>query len=141
MAHARHIVGPSAAQESGDHHAEVSTRNGSGSNGILLADEGSDPTSVLAKPARRSPETRAATAAEVAVEREFKARHYSEWTRQPVPALGGATPLEAVRKPGSKRKVELLLKEFENHESRLPNEERFDVSLLRRELGLDASSD
>lgn len=58
-----------------------------------------------------------------------------------MPALGGGTPLEAVRKPGSKRKVELLLKEFESHESRLPKEERFDVSLLRRELGLDASGD
>jgi hypothetical protein len=58
------------------------------------------------KPARRNPETRAATR----------------------------------RRGGPRRKVELLLKEFENHESRLPKEERFDVSLLRRELGLDASS-
>jgi hypothetical protein len=53
-----------------------------------------------------------------------------------LPILGGATPLDAVRKPTGKRKVELLLKELENHEMRLPENERFDVSILRRSLGL-----
>jgi hypothetical protein len=71
------------------------------------------------KPGRRAPRP----AAEVALEREFEAGHYAEWAHQPLPALGGATPLEVVRKPSGRRKVELLLKEFENHESRLPEEE------------------
>lgn len=100
--------------------------------------EHDDPAALLAQAGRAKPaEREPRPTAEAALEREFKARHYSEWTRQPVPALGGATPLEAVRRPAGKRRVELLLKEFEHHENRLPAEERFDLSRLRKELGLD----
>jgi hypothetical protein len=44
--------------------------------------------------------------------------------------------VDAVRTPAGKRKVEMLLKELENHQSRLPAEERHDLSKLRAELGL-----
>ena len=99
--------------------------------------EHEDVTALVAKARETSPQKRKQRSAEeLAIEREFKTRHYSEWVHEPLPALDGATPLDAVRKPAGKRKVELLLREFENHESRLPEDERFDISLLRRELGL-----
>ena len=70
--------------------------------------------------------------------REFKESHYAGWVDLPIPALGGETPREAVRTKEGKRQVDLLLKELENSESRLPEEERFDFTGLRKRLGLDA---
>ena len=49
------------------------------------------------------------------------------------------TPLtmqQAVRKASSRSEVELLLRDLENHEARLPAEERFELGALRRQLGL-----
>src|SRR2546425_1013012 len=60
----------------------------------------------------------------------------SRWIDQPLPALRGATPLQAVRTSRGRKQVELLLKELENGESRLPQGERFYVSVLRSRLGL-----
>ncbi len=70
--------------------------------------------------------------------REMKARHYAEWVDQPVPALGDRTPRQAARTKAGRARVDLLLKDCENREARLPAEERFDFSALRRELGLEA---
>ena len=69
--------------------------------------------------------------------RDFKEKHYAAWIDQPLPALRGATPLQAVRTARGRKQVELLLKELENGESRLPQGERFDVSVLRSRLGLE----
>ncbi len=69
--------------------------------------------------------------------REFKEKHYADWVDQPLPALDGMTPAEAVRSKEGKRRVDVLLKEMENHEYRMPEEERFDFSGIRRTLGLD----
>jgi hypothetical protein len=69
--------------------------------------------------------------------REFKERHYAGWMDMPIPALGGKTPREAVRTRHGKRRVDVLLREMENHECRMPEEERFSFSEMRRELGLD----
>jgi hypothetical protein len=67
---------------------------------------------------------------------DFKRQHYADWPDQPLPALGGNTPLAAVRTKSGREKVDLLLKEFEAGEARLPEGQRFDFSHLRRELGL-----
>jgi hypothetical protein len=71
------------------------------------------------------------------VVREFKERHYAAWLDLPIPHLGGRTPRESVRTREGKARVGVLLKEMENHESRLPEDERFSFSGIRRQLGLD----
>jgi hypothetical protein len=68
--------------------------------------------------------------------REYKEKHYAEWTDSPLPALDGRTPREAVRTKEGKSRVDLLLKECENHEARLPKDEQFDFSSIRKKLGL-----
>jgi hypothetical protein len=67
---------------------------------------------------------------------EFKRRHYADWIDQPVPALGGQTPREAVRNARGRDAVDVLLKEIENHEQRAGDGAAFDVSETRRALGL-----
>jgi hypothetical protein len=78
------------------------------------------------------------SAQEQAMLRELKEAHYREWIDTPIPALGGKTPRAATRSARSRQKLDLLLRDIENRESRLPAAERFDVARLREELGLDA---
>jgi hypothetical protein len=68
---------------------------------------------------------------------EVKEAHYREWIDTPVPALGGRTPRAAARSATSRQRLDLLLREMENQENHLPEESRFDIGLLRHELGLD----
>lgn len=71
------------------------------------------------------------------VEREFRERYMVEWLDGELPALGGLTPREAAaRSPKSRASLDLLLREFEYHESRREKEERFDVRRLRAALGM-----
>ncbi len=67
---------------------------------------------------------------------ELKQRHYADWADEPLPALGGKTPRQAVRTPAGRRKIDLLLKEMENHEQRAGDSAPFDFGPLRRELAL-----
>lgn len=69
------------------------------------------------------------------VVQEFKQRHYATWSDHALPALNGRTPREAARSAEGRRALDLLLKEMENFEQRLPAAERFDFSVLRRDLG------
>ena len=69
--------------------------------------------------------------------REFKDKHYADWADQPMPALQGRTPRQAVQTKTGRDQVDLLLKDCENHEARMPEEQQFDFSRLRSELGLD----
>jgi len=71
-----------------------------------------------------------------ALAREFKERHMTAWVDEAVPALGGLTPREASKSPRTRKDLDLLLREMENRESRLPADERFDVGRLRAELGI-----
>ncbi|HEX9297533.1 MAG TPA: SEC-C domain-containing protein [Polyangiaceae bacterium] len=68
--------------------------------------------------------------------RQFKERHYEDWLDTPLPALAGMTPREAAAKPRKRSDVALMLKELENIESRVPPDQRIDVSALWNELGL-----
>ena len=70
--------------------------------------------------------------------REFKEKHYADWADHPLPALHGKTPRQAVKKKAGRVEVDLLLKDCENHEAQMSEEQRFDFSRVRRELGLDA---
>ena len=69
--------------------------------------------------------------------REFKSRHYATWLDTGLPALKGKSPRQAVRTKAGRHEVDVLLKELENAEARLPVEERMDFSGLRSELGLE----
>jgi hypothetical protein len=77
------------------------------------------------------------------VEREFvanwKAEHYRTWPDHPLPALGGKTPRDAVKSVSGRAAVMELLRAFENGEARdaLEGRAAYDVSILRRELGLE----
>lgn len=68
--------------------------------------------------------------------RDFKAKHYAGWIDEPLPALDGETPRNAARTKAGRTRVDVLLKEMEHHEARLPDAERFDFSQIRAALGL-----
>lgn len=72
--------------------------------------------------------------------RELKRRHMEDWLDTPIPALAGLTPREAALKPRKRNDLVLMLKEIENYESRAPENERMDVSMLYTELGLREAS-
>ena len=73
--------------------------------------------------------------------RRIQEEFHTRWLDVEVPALGGLTPREAARRGGAaRRKIDLLLAEFENAEARRPAEERFDVAKLHQALGLAAAT-
>src|SRR5205807_7742374 len=60
------------------------------------------------------------------------------WVHEKIPALGGRTPLDAVRDPDGKEMVEALLLDWERRDERdvSPNQIRPDIGALRRLLDL-----
>jgi hypothetical protein len=60
------------------------------------------------------------------------------WVHEKIPALGGRTPIEAVRDPDGKEAVEALLAHWERHDETdvSPNLIRPDISAIRRLLNL-----
>ncbi|MGZ5474615.1 MAG: hypothetical protein ACXWG4_11705, partial [Thermoanaerobaculia bacterium] len=63
--------------------------------------------------------------------------HYRDWLDTPIPLLGGKTPRAATRAKKSREQLDLLLRDIENREGRLPEGERLDVDRLRTALGMD----
>lgn len=72
------------------------------------------------------------------VERRYLDDHYRKWLDMKLPALDGKTPRQAVKNAAGKRKVAELLKQLENTEAhkRKAGEHAYDVSILRKELGI-----
>ncbi len=70
---------------------------------------------------------------------QFMRRHYENWLNEKIPALGGKTPLEAVKRPWGKKKVAELLKSIENSEEHRKADGMpwFDTSWLWKRLGLE----
>ncbi len=67
--------------------------------------------------------------------------HYDSWPQQPLPALDGQTPEQAVRDPLGREKVEALLRDFEFGAARgLPAFDPAIVARLRERLGLAAAT-
>ncbi len=66
-------------------------------------------------------------------------RFFTRWLDDNVPALDGMSPREAVKTPAGRQKVFELIKDFENMEERKrkDGEPYFDISILKKELGLD----
>lgn len=102
------------------------------------AREQSDSESLLQRARTGEPRVRPAPPPEaLQTMHEHKREHYEEWADKRIPALGGLTPREAARTRGAaRRELEVLLKDIEHHECRLPVEERYDVTTLRLSLGL-----
>ncbi len=67
---------------------------------------------------------------------EFIAAKETEWLDNPVPALSGLTPREAVGDPTRREDLVALLNEFDRHGPAPAGAATFNVERLRRELGL-----
>ena len=82
------------------------------------------------------PAPREVSAEEAQIVRSMKAAHYSAWVDRPLPALRGETPREVSRNGRGRAELDRLLREMELLEAGVPEEQRFDVNELRRELGM-----
>jgi hypothetical protein len=99
------------------------------------AREHSDPLALAERSTPREPEDELPQEERQQLVRQLKERHYADWLDQPVPALDGKTPRAAARTKRGSAQVDLLLRQIEHLEGRLPAAERFDVSGLRIQLG------
>ena len=71
------------------------------------------------------------------IKKQSEDYYLKEWIRTKIPALDNQTPLAAVRAEESRRRVEMLLDEFDEGEKRRPPyEPKFDFDRLRIKLGL-----
>ena len=95
------------------------------------------PGSMEAATTKDSPKRAEMTPEELSMLRDVKESHYRDWIDTPIPALGGKTPRAATRTAKSRGQLDILLRDMENLENRVPEAARFDVRGLRRELGLD----
>lgn len=68
---------------------------------------------------------------------ELMRAHYDRWVSEPVPALGGLSPLEAVQRPAGREKVKALVDQIERNGPRMqPPLDPDIVDELRGRLGL-----
>lgn len=98
--------------------------------------EQKDPALLMAEQPRPAGPPPEPTPEEQSVMREFKQEHYRKWLDEPIPALRGKTPRQAARSRAGRADLDLLLRDLEHREAALPDGERFDVAVLRGELGL-----
>lgn len=75
----------------------------------------------------------------LAAVRTFREQHMRDWLDDSIPALGGLTPREAAKTHRGRQEVLVLLKEFEQHEARVPRDQRIDLGWIRGELDLTSS--
>ena len=73
----------------------------------------------------------------VAAMRAFREQHMTAWLDDSIPALDGLTPRHAATLPRMRRRLDVLLKEIEQSEARLPLDEQIDIQRLRVALGID----
>lgn len=75
---------------------------------------------------------------------QVKEMMISRWISEPVPALGGLTPIKASKSPSGRKRLNELLEEFENSNARLPADRQtmvvMDVDELRKRLGMEEDS-
>jgi hypothetical protein len=91
----------------------------------------------VAKEGARPPRPQAVPDPELArVLLQEKEKIFAAWLDESIPALRGKTPRQAARLQRGRRELDILLKEMENREARLPEHERADIPSLRRKLGL-----
>lgn len=73
---------------------------------------------------------------------QYMKSHYEKWFQERIPALGGLTPMEAIRTADGKQKVVELLKLYENGEEQNKREGRpvYDLDWVWQRLGLEKDS-
>ena len=74
---------------------------------------------------------------------DFMDQHYQDWLDEPLPALSGMNPREAVAAKGGRSRVAELIRQIE-HGQAVQHREKgfaFDTSWLWEELGLDPAQD
>ncbi|GEM_PF-2714562 len=75
---------------------------------------------------------------------QVKEMMLSRWISEPVPALGGITPIQASKSPSGRKRLNELLEEFENTNAGLPTDRQamvvMDVDELRKRLGMEEDS-
>ena len=98
-----------------------------------------DPFQMLAdeeKRAERVPSSSAVPPEAAAAVRQYKADYYRDWLDMKIPALGQKTPRAAAKTRAGRAAVEDLLAQMEFSESSVPADQRFDIGVLRKALGL-----
>ncbi|MGK7313366.1 MAG: hypothetical protein ACN0LA_14120 [Candidatus Longimicrobiales bacterium M2_2A_002] len=69
--------------------------------------------------------------------REITARHYEAWIHEPIPALGGRSPIEAVQDRSGREKVEALITSIERDGRNMdPPLDQAVIRQMRERLGL-----
>jgi hypothetical protein len=72
---------------------------------------------------------------------QVKEMMLSRWISEPVPALGGITPIQASKSISGRKRLNELFGEFENSNARLPTDRQamivMDVDELRKRLGME----
>ena len=99
-----------------------------------LTRESSDPLSALGQDNKLHASQEMPEGIQQKITHEYKQKHSAIWADEPLPALGGKTPREAVRSAAGKKQVIKMLKDFEHGEA--ANSIPFDFSFLWNELGL-----
>ena len=92
-------------------------------------------------PERGAPQRGALPPDAVAAMRQFRDQHMTAWLDDLIPALDGLTPRHAATLPPMQRRLDVLLKEIEQSEARLPAGEQIDIHRLRVALGLAVSGE
>jgi len=86
---------------------------------------------------KESEELQEAPEVQEAMKKYLEFHYYTEWPETKIPALGGLTPVQAVKQDEARAKVIALIDEFERRqelsESKMP---KIDFNRLRRQLGL-----
>ena len=77
----------------------------------------------------------------VAAMRQFREQHMTAWLDDSIPALDGLTPRHAATLPRMRHRLDVLLKEIEQSEARLPQGEQIDIRRLRVALGLTVAGE
>lgn len=98
---------------------------------LAEAEEAPEPRETAADRAlRESPEAKSLAS-------EFMARHYESWVEEAIPALGGRTPLEAVKDAEGREMVEALVRDAERRNRNMePPVDEAVFRRLRERLGL-----
>jgi|GEM_PF-1001571 len=90
-----------------------------------------------AEDARKREELNSRPEIQAAIRKHYEHHYFTKWPNEKVPALGGRTPVNAVKTEAGRRKVEALIEDFERRQDAMPpSQPRIDFDRLRRILGL-----
>ena len=75
--------------------------------------------------------------------REMMERHWAGWVDEPIPALDGQTPRQAVRSKSGRERLEVLIRDAELMDARAtpPGLQQPIIAKVRKELGLERQPD